>query len=400
MEYINAGIDFNNEAFYNSNIPLKRSVAGVLHADEAGLEFWSRNDTYVERLDALTDFQATSQSEQLADSLQYSYLVGLAGFERLEGQDAIVGLSHLAGNVSWISPYTNETATWSARTLAHELGHNDGFRHTTTDHEHHHDYLARHDGTGFKCGKYASIMNISGTRTEPFFSDTQVSLLENGNQTPCGEMDVANSAQVYRDLANNKIRNAQDTFRNLVPVRQTSGFVSVLENINSVQEGQNLVFDVVFDGAEKGDSVSLVVKQKTADKSDFESKLVHIMHNGTDNVYAISVGTKSDDESESTEVLEVELVFANGVQIDENQRTSQGEIVDSNDSSFSSDSVNAQVNASTTPVNNSTATNSTNVTAQEPVQVNETAAQGGSTSTIVLMLLTAVLLGRRTKLNS
>ncbi len=405
-DYVQAVIDFNNQAFANSNIPITRTVAGLLHADlndYAPIQLWSEDDTYVERLNALTNYQSTQKAQELSELLQYSYLVGLAGFEALEGQMPILGLSHLSSNVSWISPHTTDEATWSPRTLAHELGHNDGFRHSSEDHLEHMDYLARHDATGHRCGDYASIMSISGTRNEPFFSDTEINLETEAKLVPCGKYDEANSAQVYRDLATIDVINAQGTFSNLVDTRDISGVVGVYGNVISVEEGQPVYFDVIFEGAEKGDAVNLVVKKQTADKTDFESKIIQIIHNGTDNVYSVAVDTYADETVEGEESFKVELMFANGVDIDKQNALSNAVILDAPVASDITIEIPTQTvdnEQSTGEPSSSPATPSTVsapvVTAAE-TQTSSNESSGGSISFVSALLIAFAAVRRKLK---
>lgn len=328
LTYIDASINYNNSAFSSSNIPLKRVVSGLINADEQLVDYLSDDTSYIARLETLAEFQNTANGIKLANDTQYSYLVGLAGFEALEDQSPIVGLSYLSGNVSWISPYTNNELTWSQRTLAHELGHNDGFRHSSEDHQGQEEYLASTQATGYQCGEYASVMHISGDRSEAFFSDPDINLITNQEQHTCGVAGEANSAQVYRDLAASLNEQQQRSINNIVSTRTKSGFVGIYKNESLVAEGQTLSFDVIFSGAEQGDSVNLVVRQGSAGLDDFKSEIMHVSHNGNDNVYRIYVETKSDELSEESESLSIELIYPNGVLIDETATSAQGTIVD------------------------------------------------------------------------
>lgn len=405
-DYVQAVIDFNNQAFINSNIPITRTVAGLIHADKndyAPIKLWSNDDTYVQRLDALTNYQATQEAQELSDLLQYSYLVGLAGFEVLQGQMPILGLSHLSSNVSWISPHTTNESSWSPRTLAHELGHNDGFRHSSDDHLKHMDYLARHDATGHRCGDYASIMSISGTRNEPFFSDTEINLETEAKLVTCGEYDKANSAQVYRDLATTDIRDSQGTFSNLVAARENSGVVGVYGNTTSIEEGQSATFDVIFEGADRGDAVNLVVKKQTADKTDFESKIVQIIHNGIDDVYTVTVETYSDENIEGEESFKVELMFANGVSIDKQNATSNAWISDASVTSVVAVELpaqtvnNAQSSGESSSSSSAPATNTVSTVIAAESQTGTTETSGGSVSFFSTLLIALIIVRRKLK---
>ena len=358
-------------------------------------------------MDALTALQSAPGGIALADNTQYSYLVGIVGFEVLENEAPIVGLSFLSGNASWISPYSNDNATWSSRTLAHELGHNDGFRHTGEDHNEHLEFLAREDATGFKCGNYASVMNVSGDRSEPFFSDTHISLHEHDHEVTCGIPNEANSAQVYRDLAQNNIANREGTFSNIKPTRPNTGFVSVYTNVESALEGQSVSFDVIFEGAEMGDSVNLVLRQGTAGLDDFDSRIIHITHNGRDNVYTVNVDTFTDTLSESTETLAAELIYPNGLSVVENNKMAHASIFDndvqsSNDNSAALTTPQQGTNTSTvsTPTNNSAVSaTSPAVNTAAPTNLNDSSgeASGGSFGIYSALLLALACVGRQRK---
>ena len=99
LEYVNQAVEYNNRAFANSNIPVKRVVSGLVYADGVDLPFWPNDASYNERLDGLTALQSSAAGLALANNTQYSYLVGLAGFEALENEAPIVGLSFLKGSL-------------------------------------------------------------------------------------------------------------------------------------------------------------------------------------------------------------------------------------------------------------------------------------------------------------
>jgi hypothetical protein len=329
VDYIDANIAHNNQAFVNSNIGLKRVVSSLVRVESD--DIWSSSDSYTDRLRSLASWQRTSAGAQLKQQLQYSYLVSVAGYQKSEGETTMIGQAFVGDNVSWISPFNTEANLWLDRTLSHELSHNDGFKHEGTEYQERPAFIARHDAAGYKCGSHGSIMFISGARTEPFFSDADIKLEQNEQAFDCGVVGESNAAQVYRDLLETTFANSEGTFKNIQPTRFKTGVVSIHDNVSTAMEGYNIEFDVVFEGANAGDSVNFVVRQGTAGLDDFQSTIGFVVHDGINNVYTLSVPTRTDNISESVEHFTVELIYPNGVTVDAANSSTQASIFDKND---------------------------------------------------------------------
>lgn len=329
LSFINANIEHNNQAFVNSNIPLKRVVSGLIHVDSN--DIWSSSDTYTDRLHALASWQRTDAGEQIKQQRQYSYLVSLAGYQTSEVETTMLGQAFVGDNVSWVSPFNTDPTLWIERTLSHELSHNDGFKHASSDYKDGGSYVARYDAAGYQCGSHGSIMYVSGLRTEPFFSDAEIQLEDKEQVINCGAVGEANAAQVYRDLLTTTFANSESTFKNIQPTRLKTGVVSIHENVSVAMEGYNIEFDIVFEGADAGDSINFVARQGTADLDDFQSTIGTVTHDGVNNVYTISMPTRVDNVDEALEYFSFELVYPNGVTIDSENSSIQASIFDKND---------------------------------------------------------------------
>lgn len=329
LNFVNANIAHNNQAFVNSNIPIRRVVSGLVRVESN--EIWSTNDTYTDRLHALASWQRSSTGQQFKQQNKYSYLVSLAGYQKSPEETTMLGQAFVGDNVSWISPFNTNENAWIDRTLAHELSHNDGFKHASTDYPEGGAHVARYDASGYLCGSHGSIMHISGLRTEPFFSDADIHLEENEQDIKCGTVGEANAAQVYRDLLTSTFANSEGTFKNIQPTRLKTGVVSIHENVSVAIEGYNIEFDIVFEGADKGDSVNFIARQGSADLHDFESTIGSVTHDGINNVYTISMPINTDNIDEAIEHFSYELVYPNGVTIDSEKASVQVSIFDKND---------------------------------------------------------------------
>jgi hypothetical protein len=329
LNFVNANIAHNNRAFVNSNIPIKRVVSGLVRVESD--DIWSSTDNYTDRLHALGAWQLTQAGEQVKQRSQYSYLVSLAGYQESSDETTMLGQAFVGDSVSWISPFSTSAQLWIERTLAHELSHNDGFKHTSSDYPDGGAHVARHDAAGYQCGSHGSIMYISGSRTEPFFSDAEIHLDEKQERKDCGAVGHANAAQVYRDLLKTTFASSESTFRNIQPTRLKTGVVSIHQNVSVAMEGYKLTFDIIFEGGDAGDSVNFVARQGSAGLDDFDSTIGSVIHDGINNVYTISIATNTDNIVEAIEHLSLDLVYPNGVIIDSANSSIQVSIVDKND---------------------------------------------------------------------
>lgn len=397
LNYVNASIDHNNQAFINSNIGLKRVVSGLVYVNED--ELWSASDAYTDRLHKLAAWQRTQTGQQLKQQHRYSYLVSLAGFQTSANEETMLGQAFVGDNVSWISPFNTSADSWLERTLAHELSHNDGFKHANTGQDDHGPLIARFDAAGYQCGSHGSIMYVSGLRTEPFFSDADIHIDQNDKVEGCGAVGEANAAQVYRDLLKTTFANAQATFANIQTTRPQTGVVSIHENVSLALEGQNIQFDIIFEGANAGDSINYVARQGSAGLDDFQSTIGFIVHDGINNVYSVSIPTHTDNEDEQSETFELELVYPNGVSIDSINSSIQASIFDKNDNAgyveSTTSAVSVEEDASVQVTISSVGGKSSAISASNPAGTGSIAdtdgAGGGSLNMFWSLLLLMVI---------
>ena len=394
IQYIDANIAHNNQAFINSNIPIKRVVTGLVYV--AQNDIWSSTDAYTDRLHALTTWQSSAKGKQLKTQQQYSYLVSLAGFATSPDETTMLGQAFVGDSVSWVSPFTTNPNTWLERTLAHELSHNDGFKHANEGTQDEGTHIARFDAAGYQCGAHGSIMYVSGLRTEPFFSDADIRLDEKQIQTNCGLVGQANAAQVYRDLLNTTFATRQGTFSNIQPTRAKTGVVSIHANNAQAVEGQDISFDIIFEGANAGDSVNIVMRKGTAGFDDFESTIGSVIHDGVNNTYPVSMPIYSDNVVEDTEYFSYHLVYPNGVTIDEAKSSFEAVIIDINDnvSHVQQSSSIVKLTTSGQTSNSPPTSNAIAVSASNSATVNNNdvqSSQGGSVSFFALFMLIIVV---------
>ena len=393
-QFIDASIEHNNQAFVNSNIPIKRVVTGLLYLSAD--DIWSANDAYTDRLHALAAWQQTSTGQKLKTQYQYSYLVSLAGYASSQNETTMLGQAFVGDNVSWISPYSKSSDSWLERTLAHELGHNDGFKHSSEGAADEGAHIARFDAAGYQCGAHSSIMHISGLRIEPFFSDAHINLTDKNTDIICGQVGQANSAQVYRDFARTNVPNAKATFSNLLPTRPKSGVVSMHTNAVSVTKDQNITIEVIFEGADGGDSVNLIMQNGTASMRDYQHQIISIVHDGLHDVYAVTVPTYTANINQDTEFSSYELRYPNGVTIDDENASITVTIIDNSNTDSQAPQPSLNAGQAQQPVLDNTsvsaaAPNTSNLVVSVS---NDESRSGGSVSGMLILLLWLVTSAR------
>jgi hypothetical protein len=308
--YAEESVEINNEAFRRQDIALRRNISGVLpfptdagYSDEA-----EPND----RLSTLLDIYE-NPTYQFKEIYNPSYVVALNRY--YPDITSSIGLAYLGHEVSWVSPRRDLDAD---RTLAHELGHNDGFAH---DDEEYADYsdgikeklIHREYSNGIECGLYDSIMKSSvGIREEAFFSSPLVS---NASGDTCGIDNVSDAARGYKEAVENEIPNASGTFYNNKPSKEATGTASLTVLSNQVQEGQSVTVEVNWNGASFGDTVQIITRQGSADLEDFQSSLLSAVYEeGKRNVFEVE--TFDNDVFELDKNFTLELIYPSGVSID------------------------------------------------------------------------------------
>jgi hypothetical protein len=308
--FVDESVAINNEAFRRQDIALRRKVIGVLpFPEEAGYDDQAGGSP---RLEHLTEIfkNPDYNYEAVYDP---SYVVAL---NRYYPEVATpIGLAYLGGYVSWVSPRRNLDAD---RTLAHELGHNDGFAHDQENFAEYSDaikelFIHRDYSNGMECGSFASIMKSGdGDRSEYFFSSP---LATDAAGEECGSENVSDSVRAYKEAVVNEIPNATGTFANNKPTKAATGTVSLTVLSNEVQEGQPVVVQVDWSGASYGDTVQIITRQGTAGIDEFQSSLLSAVYEeGKTNELVIE--TFDDDIFELDESFTLELIYPSGVSVD------------------------------------------------------------------------------------
>ncbi|GAA0305643.1 hypothetical protein GCM10009128_26260 [Psychrosphaera haliotis] len=313
LQFIENSIELNNTAFERQDIPLRREIAGVIRIPD-DLDY---DDTYtgIQRLNALKKLH---NEDKYNFNLFYNvaYVVALNRYHTEVTSNT--GSAWLGDKYSWVSPYRNQMVT---RTLAHELGHNDGLTHDGEAADETHgqgtirDTLIRYFAIGAFCDGYSSIMkNGQGDRSEAFFSSPLVTA---ANGEECGTEGEMDSARAYKEAIVFEIPNRTATFRNNRPSKAKTGHVSITTNTLNIKEGDTFRININWQDAELGDSVQLITRKSSADFNDITPKLRRVYFNGKDEVNSILINTLDDDDYELDEEFSVELLYGHGINIDD-----------------------------------------------------------------------------------
>jgi hypothetical protein len=308
--FADESVAINNEAFRRQDIALRRKIVGVLpFPEEAGYDDQALG---TERLENLLEILGNPNYHYEA-VYDPSYVVALNRY--YPELVSPIGLAYLGGKASWVSPRRNLDAD---RTLAHELGHNDGFAHDQENFAGYSDaikeYLIHREyANGMGCGSFVSIMKSGdGDRSEFFFSSP---IVTNAESESCGSENVSDSARAYKEAVQDDIPNATGTFANNKPTKAATGTVSLSVLSNEVQEGQPVVVQVDWSGASYGDTVQIITRQGTAGIDEFQSSLLSAVYEeGKTNELVIE--TFDDDIFELDENFTLELIYPSGVSVD------------------------------------------------------------------------------------
>lgn len=327
VKYVEESVELNNHAFKRQDIPLRRKIAGIVPMPS---DFnYNVEGTRASRMNDLRRlyYSDTYNFDYFHDT---SYVVAVTPY-REESVESI-GSGEVGGRFSWITPFERGE---KERTLAHELGHNDGFTHDKASYDALDDiaknsYLGAF-AAGYSCGTHSSIMKSGdGNRDEGFFSSP---LVTNPQGDECGHYDDGDSARAYKDAVANLIYNpdvsARKSFKNNEPSKEATGTATLTLPSNIVSEGSDIIIEVLWSGAELGDSVQVLTKKGTAGVDDFKSTIKSIYYDGTNSVTRTSIPTIQDDEFEVDETLTIELVYPYGVSV--SGETAQEVVITSED---------------------------------------------------------------------
>lgn len=310
VDYVLMAVDANNHAFRRQDIALRRNIAGIV-AMPSKPNFNVRGGSEHRMADLRRLYNDSRHNFRFF--YDTSYVVALTPHI----PDAVnsIGAGEVGGKFSWVSPFYLDQVE---RTLAHELGHNDGFSHHIDEYNglspaQKNNRLSAYS-TGHHCGSYSSIMRSGvGNRSEGFFSSP---LVKNAQGTECGVEEEADSARAYREAVAYHIPNQAHPFRNNKPARQASGTVSISVISTIVNEGEPIIIDINWAGAEVGDSVQVLTRKGSADISDFQSTLESVYYDGESAFSQVQIATFEDGKFELDETMSVELIFPHGVNID------------------------------------------------------------------------------------
>ncbi len=310
VKYVNDSIEANNVAFQRQDIPLRRKVAGIV-AIPSKLDY----DPKGTRGQRIYDLRRLYNDDEFNYNYFYdtSYVSVLTPY--YEEIVSSIGSAEVGGKFSWITPFRRDEVE---RTIAHELGHNDGFTHDkeTYDEANGDDksaYLARY-AVGYSCGSFDSIMKSgSGSRDEGFFSSP---LATNAQGVECGDANEGDSVRAYKDAVENLIPNQAGTFSNNKPSRAATGTATLSLPSTVINEGEDIVVEVFWAGAELGDSIQVLTRKGTADTTDFKSSLRSVYFDGNETTSRISIDTFDDSEFELDETMTIELIYPHGVSIE------------------------------------------------------------------------------------
>lgn len=306
LDYVYDSVELNNNSLRRQDIPLRRKVAGLIRIPDS-LQMRIEGEG-TQKLDDLRGIYERSpyRFDEVYDA---SYVVGILPYNR--DIETAVGRGYVGGRYAYLAP--NDTDI--SRTLAHELGHNDGFTHTKEEYDAQNSNAFNFGpfGIGFICGEFSSIMQSGGgNRNEFFFSSPNV---KNSSGDSCGSENEADVARGYKELLNGIYYNSINPMANNKPSREATGTVSLSLVNPVVAEGTEIIAEVTWSGAEIGDAIQLLTRQGTADLNDFRSTLATIYYDPENPVSSIELLTTDDDVFELDEELLVELVNPHGVSL-------------------------------------------------------------------------------------
>jgi len=307
VDYVQRSIDVNNNAFRRQDIALRRNIAGIVLLPEDSEYKDTRNKN-----DRLFRLKKEYLNPDYGYQFHYdvSYVVALNRYHK----DIVssLGAAWMGDKYSWISP-TEQNAT--ERTLAHELGHNDGLAHDSEAAGQNGAIMLTDYAIGAKCDSFVSIMKSgSGDRSELFFSSP---IVKSDKGTDCGKDEEEDSARAYRQAVEYGIRESIRPFKNNKPSREKTGTVSLSFPNTVINEGDDLTVEVYWSGSELGDVVQVLTRKGTADTEDFTSTLRSVYYNGEDDVSRFVIPTKDDNIYERDEIFIIEAINPHGVSIEE-----------------------------------------------------------------------------------
>ncbi|MBA6347184.1 Calx-beta domain-containing protein [Colwellia sp. BRX8-9] len=297
--FIKSQIEVNNVAFKNNGIPITRRVAGVLPYHHI-----------IDQTPALTELIKSfseSDTRHVYATYQASYYVLITKYRG----DGAVGMGGLGGNHVVMSTYMGALGTGYTHVLAHELGHNDGVHHDSSETGYMETYAV-----GARCGNDLSIVHQSGgsfKHRTPFFSDINII---NGD-IPCGTAGVAEAAFSYKSATDGgQFYTKTGTFRKRKDAREVLGKVTfdVAEITVSETDTYLTVPYSWFGSPEKYSSIEIYTEHDTASESDvaYTAKRRYFDH-GTQEV---AINLNNDTLSEFDEVFYIKFRQPNGIAVE------------------------------------------------------------------------------------
>lgn len=236
-KFINNSIDIGNQAYINSGIPARVQAVGLKEI------YFNYNDKNTLQQGRLSQF-ANSKPENKYKNLKASHFVLINRFYK--DTHKTLGAAYTPGNVSYISNQYNNTN--GSFVLIHELAHNKGVQHKSSESE-----ALKGKAYGSTCDYFASIMG-TGRILHKFFSNPNIYI--NGHQ--CGDEthDVAGALQEEFDKKGDYLKSSQTS--KIIPLAAPTGLFSFNSfNISSNEDGESIDIKVSFENTTKGASVQL-----------------------------------------------------------------------------------------------------------------------------------------------
>lgn len=286
-----------------NDIQVRRRIAGIVEIPDSIM--YNLKEPATEQLKKLRVHTDTDEFK----NLKASYLLMIQPYA--VNDDDAVGKSYSTGGVGYVSLWLSNL-DFGYRTVAHELGHMDGLHHDLQYYEKSPKLFLDRKAIGFECDGYGSIMAVTGDRNNKFLSSPLVTI----NGTKCGDANDADSAAAYREAVNSGAFFAGGSpFTNIVAPKSQKGSVTLSLVTESIEEtAGEAVFDVVWEGAHEGDSVTLMVSSDDASKDHFTPLYKRLSYSGDVGVTEqFTIDVFDNDVFEDDKHIKVSLIHSNGI---------------------------------------------------------------------------------------
>jgi len=300
----------NNSAFDGGSIPIARRIAAILPATDLPSSDWANLElTEFNVLSTILNGVKASVNETAETILPYkaSHYVVVTGKRNTTVNNESAGLAHIGGAFAVI------VATPEAGyLLSHELGHNDGLRHSTSDTGN----MLTSYAVGTTCGGKGTIMSSSAALG--LFSNPK---LENDGEA-CGEAGVADIAASYNESMDTLFVNREWPFQFNNTIRERTGTATLSLPSASVTEGESLTVEIHWDNAPESASIELYTQSidSGASLDDYTQTLVRVHYTG-EAITTATIATTDDEAYELDELVNVGIRYGSGVSTQSNMET-------------------------------------------------------------------------------